>query len=277
MKNPQLWSFIPNTAYMVGQLHESVVVYYCVDAWAEYPVTAGQDLGALERELIRKADVCFATSQHLLDDKQRQNPNSHLALHGLNHEPLARALDPQTRVPDDVAALPHPVFGYFGLLYRLTDFELLKKIALAHPEWSLALIGKIQVDVDELKTLPNVHFLGHRPYETLPSYCKGFDAGLLPYVQNEWIRKANPIKMREYLSAGLPVVSVDMPEVRRYSHLINIAQNHDEFIAHLERVLREDTPERRRERSEAMRSETWEAKVAQVAGQVMRSKAAKSA
>ena len=83
--------------------------------------------------------------------------------------------------------------------------------------------------------------------------------------------------MREYLSAGLPVVSVDMPEVRRYSHLVKIAQNHEEFIAHLEQALREDTPVHRRERSEAMRPETWEAKVAQVAGQVLRAKAAKSA
>jgi len=118
-----------------------------------------------------------------------------------------------------------------------------------------------------------VHFLGRKDHSTLPAYCKGFAVGLIPYILNERILHVNPIKLREYLSAGLPVVSTALPEVANYQEFCHLADTGEEFERGIEIALREDMPERRRERSEAMRAETWERKVAEVGAHVMEVKA----
>lgn len=276
MRRPQLWMFQPNGAYLVGQLEEALVVYYCTDEWSQFAHLDGEKVAALERELLEKADVCFATSEPLAESKRRYNRNTFLALHGVDHELFSRALDPETPAPPEVAGLPRPVLGFFGSIRDHIDFPLIVKMAERHPEWSVVLIGKIQTNVDELRARSNVYLLGRRRYETLPEYCKAFDVGFIPYVNNEFVRHVNPVKLRQYLSAGVPVVSTEMSEVRRYGYLVSVARNHDEFIAQIEQALREDTPAKRRERSDAMRTETWEAKVAQISAQVMEIKASKA-
>jgi glycosyltransferase involved in cell wall biosynthesis len=137
------------------------------------------------------------------------------------------------------------------------------------------MIGKELVDVSALKQYPNVHFLGRKAHQELPGYCKAFSVGLIPYVLNERILHVNPIKLREYLSAGLPVVSTAVPEVMHYKDTCCIADNYDEFEQAIERALRDDTPELRRGRSDAMRAETWERKVDAVGERVMQIKARK--
>jgi hypothetical protein len=117
--------------------------------------------------------------------------------------------------------------------------------------------------------------LGRRPHDQLPAYCKGFDVGIIPYVLNERLLHVNPIKLREYLSAGLPVVSVALPEVQPYAHVCTVAGTFEEFERGVEEALRSDSAERRRQRSEAMRSETWAARVADVLNHVARVRSSK--
>jgi glycosyltransferase involved in cell wall biosynthesis len=118
------------------------------------------------------------------------------------------------------------------------------------------------VDLSSSRSQPNLHFLGRRPYETLPAYCRHFDVGLIPFKVNELTRAVNPIKLREYLAAGLPVVSTPMPEVALYKHLIEIADSPLEVEAALARLL--NRPPRREERMDAMASECWPAKVSRI-------------
>ncbi len=275
MSRPQLWTFLPNAVYMVGHLDESLVVYYCIDEWSAFSYLDARKIAAMERELLQKADICFATAHTLVASKKRHNPNTHLSSHGVDARHFTRALAPETAVPDDIAGLPHPVVGFFGLLQDWIDLTLVARIARAHPEWSVVLIGKACVPLDAVQGLPNVHLLGRRPYDTLPAYCKGFDVGIIPFVVGDLSRAVNPIKLREYLSAGLPVVSTDLPEVAFYDESCAVARTHDEFIARLEEAVRDDTPARRRQRSDAMRAETWEAKTRQVCERVVQAKAAR--
>jgi glycosyltransferase involved in cell wall biosynthesis len=275
MHHPQLWMFQPNGAFLAGCLGESLVVYYCVDEWSEFGHLESEKIAALERELLERADICFAVSQPLLERKKRYNPRTFLALHGVDHERFAAALDARGPLPPDIASLPRPIIGFFGGLKEHIDFLLLEEIARRHPEWSLVLIGSVEADVERLRAYPNVHFLGRRANDALPDYCRGFSAGLIPYLSNEFIRHVNPIKLRQYLSAGLPVISTDMVEARRLADLIHIGRDHADFIAKVEQALSEDSPAKRRQRSEAMRGETWEIKVAQVCDRIMQVKAAK--
>ena len=90
-----------------------------------------------------------------------------------------------------------------------------------------------------IEGLPNVHLLGQKKHDELPAYCKGFDVGLIPYRIDERMKFVNPLKLREYLSAGLPVVSTAVPEVQRYAHLCHIGATNDDFVAACERALGE--------------------------------------
>ena len=124
------------------------------------------------------------------------------------------------------------------------------------------------MDISFLTKYPNVVLVDRRPYSELPKYCKGFDVGLCPFRINELTLHVNPIKLREYLSAGLPVVSTDLPECALSPELTRIGRTHEEFLAQVEAALREDSPEARRRRSEMMKDETWEKKVAQLGAHI---------
>jgi hypothetical protein len=141
------------------------------------------------------------------------------------------------------------------------DTALLAEIADRRPDWSLVLVGKSNVDISGLAAKPNVHVLGQVPFETLPGYCRGFDVGLIPFVINELTERANPLKLREYLSAGLPVISTPLPEVRRYEGLVKLATTADEWVDAIELSLSETGPEHVARRVEAMKKESWKARV----------------
>jgi glycosyltransferase involved in cell wall biosynthesis len=272
----QVWTFLPNAADYVGCLGESISVYYCVDEWAKFNYLDGARTAEAERQLVAKADVVFAVADSLVKNRRPLNPETHLARHGVDHAQFAKALDEATAIPPDLAAIPGPVLGFYGTLQDWVDLDLVSYLAERHPEWSIVLIGKPMVDLSRLKGFSNVYLLGRKPHAELPAYCKGFSVGIIPYVLNERLLHVNPIKLREYLSAGLPVVSVDLPEVAPYRGLCTIAKDYNAFERGVVDALADDSARRRRERSEAMRGETWEARVADVAAHVMRVKAARN-
>jgi len=260
-----LWTFLPNVAGYVGTLGESLSVYYCVDEWSMFAYLDQSETIAAERALLSKVDCVFAINEALAESKRAVNPATYVAPHGVDHASFSRALDDATRIPPDIAALPRPVIGFYGTLRYWVDFDLVAHVARARPSWSIALIGQRLDDVGPIAGLPNVHLLGRKPHRELPAYCKGMDVGIIPYRIDERTRFVNPIKLREYLSAGLPVVSTAVHEVRRYDRWCTIAEDGPAFVAAIDRALMGDSPALRRERSRAMQAETWQVRVADVA------------
>jgi glycosyltransferase involved in cell wall biosynthesis len=270
MRDFQLWTFLPNVADYVGTLGESLAVYYCVDEWSMFSYIDKDRTVAAERELLARVDVVFAINHALAELKRAANPETHVSPHGVDHAVFARALDDATAIPADLAALPGPRIGFYGTIQDWVDLELIALMARRHPAWSIVLLGQILVDTAAVAGLPNVHLLGRKPHHELPAYCKGFDVGLIPYRIDERMTYVNPIKLREYLSAGVPVVSTAVPEVRRYAQWCAVAEDRDSFVTAVARALGDGGIERRRARSRTMESETWEARVAQVAATVDR-------
>lgn len=264
LRDFHLWTFLPNVADYVGVLGESLAVYYCVDEWSMFAYLDRDETVAAERALLGKVDCVFAINGELAAAKRPHNAATHVAPHGVDHAQFARALDDATVVPPDVANLPGPVLGFYGTLRDWVDLDLVAHVARARPSWSIVLIGQQLDDVGAVAGLPNVHLLGRKAHEMLPAYCKGMDVGMIPYRIDERMKFVNPIKLREYLSAGLPVVSTAVPEVRRYGEWCTIAETRDEFVAAVERALADDSPDKRKRRSAAMAAETWPKRVASV-------------
>jgi glycosyltransferase involved in cell wall biosynthesis len=274
----QLWTFLPNVADYVGTLGERGAVYYCVDEWSMFGYLDRAQTVAAERRLLDKVDVVFAINRALADAKRAVNPRTFESPHGVDHALFASALDDRTRIPADLAALPPPRLGFYGTLRDWIDFPLIAEVARARPHWSIALIGQVLCDVSPIRDLPNVHLLGQKPHHELPAYCKGFDVGLIPYRIDERMQFVNPLKLREYLSAGVPVVSTPVPEVVRYAELAHVARTGSEFVAAIEAALHDSAGNgwsaavarqtSRAARSRAMIDETWSARVANVAAKV---------
>jgi glycosyltransferase involved in cell wall biosynthesis len=268
LRDFQLWTFLPNVADYVGTLGESLAVYYCVDEWSMFSYVDRTRTVDAERALLDKVDCVFAINHALADAKRAHHPETHVSPHGVDHAVFARALDASTAVPADLAALPRPVIGFYGTLQDWVDYELIAAVARARPAWTIVLIGQELADTSPVHGLPNVHRLGRRRHDELPGYCKGFDVGWIPYRIDERMTFVNPIKLREYLSAGLPVVSTAVPEVSRVGAQLaaddlscTIAADAPATIAAIERALAGDSPERRRRRSALMTAETWAARV----------------
>lgn len=256
------WTSNPVAAVVARKLGEETLVYHCVDENTAFSGVAADALGDLERQLIHRCDAVFVTSERLYESKVRHNPRTFLVRHGVDFDHFRTALDADVRSPGDVASLPHPIIGFFGLVADWVDVDLMAEVARRFPQGSLVVLGKITTEVSSLERLPNVHLLGRRPYGDLPAYCKAFDVALMPFRVNELTLNANPLKVREYLAAGLPVVSTPIPEVEVLGQC-RIADGADAFEREIRAALADPGPSL--ERSEAIRHESWEARIKQIA------------
>jgi glycosyltransferase involved in cell wall biosynthesis len=253
--------FNPAAGLLAGKLGESELIYYCVDEYTAF-TGASKGLREIEEDLFEKADLVVVSAENLLESKKHFNRNTFLIRHGTDWAHFRRALDADTKIPAEIADLPRPVIGFHGLLADWVDFELIKKVAAHFSHGSIVLIGKIAVDAEQkikiLNDIPNVHFLGRRPYAELPAFCKGFDVALNPFAINDLTLAANPLKVREYLAAGLETVSTDIPEVRILKYC-RVGATHEDFIFQIEEALRSRTT--REEISDSIKTESWDAKV----------------
>ena len=168
--------FNPAAGMIAGRLGESELIYYCVDEYTAF-TGASRGLKEIEDDLFRRADLVIVSAERLFDSKKHFNPNTHIIRHGTDWRHFRTALDPALPIPTDVVDLPRPIIGFHGLLADWVDFELIKKTAEHFKDGSVVLIGKIAVDAEQkvkiLDDVPNIHFLGRKPYADLPAYCKG--------------------------------------------------------------------------------------------------------
>lgn len=260
-QNPVNMVFNPAAGLLAGKLGETKLIYYCVDEYTAFTgVSAG--LKEIEENLFKTADLVIVSAEKLLESKKQFNKNTFIIRHGVDFSHFRKALHKSTEIPAEIENLPKPIIGFHGLLADWVDFELLKKTAEYFKDGSVVLIGKIAVDAEQrikiLDGVSNIHFLGRKPYAELPNYCKGFDVALNPFAINDLTLAANPLKVREYLAAGLEVVSTDIPEVRILDYC-RIGENHAGFIRQIEESL--DNPKSKVEISDSIKDESWEARV----------------
>jgi glycosyltransferase involved in cell wall biosynthesis len=258
---PINWIFLPSAAVIAGALEEEFLIYHCVDEYTAFSGVSSAYQGELEEQLLRRADLVVVSSDLLYQSKAKQNRNTVLVRHGVDHAHFRRALDPETVVPPDIGDLPKPVIGFFGLIADWVDIELIGKVAKHFSNGSVVLLGKTTTDVSMLEQLRNVHLLGRKQYSDLPAYCKGFDVALMPFRINQLTLNSNPLKVREYLAAGLPVVSTAIPEVEVLG-LCRIGNDHESFTREVAAALVNGGPTVAR--SESIRSDSWEARLAEI-------------
>lgn len=262
------WFVVPHPGFLAGELDEELVVYYCIDDYAAHPGVDQQAITAADLLLSRRADLVFVAPPTLVAAKSAENSSTIFSPHGVDFDLFSQASNEATIVPESAARLRRPVIGYFGSMADWIDVDLLAHLGRERPDWTFLIVGHVSTDITSLTELPNFVFVGAQPYETLPGWAKAFDVAVMPYRQNRQVRNANPLKLREYLATGKPVVSVPTAEVERFGSHVTVAATPDDFLAAVECALRENSAERSVARMQAVSAMSWDSRVAEVLKEV---------
>lgn len=235
-----LWSYWPNSAYLVGKLGERAAVYHCIDEFStrSYPLVREGVIAAMEAELCRKVDVVFARTEALAEAKRRFNPHTQFLPGGVD----LSLFDTARPMPDapSIAALPRPRVGFLGTIDDRLDVELLAATFRQLPDVHLVMAGPVKqhlVDLSALAALPNVHFLPAYAHADAPAMIAALDVCLIPYRLNSYTEGLSPLKLYEYLAMGKPVVSTPLPYVQREAAHVSIATDAAQFAAAIQGYL----------------------------------------
>ena len=262
LREPLMWASLPTAVDLAGACGDRDLVYYCGDDFGALAGVDHQPVTACEERLAAKADVIFAASETLAQrfDGSKTFHLPHGAHIDLFSRPAPRAHDLPTH---------GPIAGFYGSLSDWLDQDLVAACAARLPEWTFVFIGDERTDLERLKSLPNVQFLGPRAHEKLPCYVQHWDASLLPFVDNAQIRACNPLKLREYLAAGRPIVATPFPAVRAYADHIKQAGDVRTFAAAIE-ICRSETDVHRQRRQKSVETESWQARADEVRAHIDR-------
>jgi glycosyltransferase involved in cell wall biosynthesis len=268
LERPILWAYNPHAHALAGHLEETLVVYHCVDDIAAQEGIDAESFGEAEAALARRADLVIVSAPPLVEHVRSRGARNVALLPNVadvDHFRGARDLED----PPELAAIPHPRLVFAGAVAaKKLDLDLLVELARRRPDWSLVIVGPAgegdpRGDLAALAESANIHLVGAKPFAELPAWLGAGDVGLIPYAANPYTAAVFPMKVYEYLAAGLPVVSTPLPALRGVDG-IAFARTGEEFAQAVEDALRAESPERRGERVALAEAHSWERRVQEI-------------
>jgi UDP-galactopyranose mutase len=240
IKNFVLWYYTPMALNFSSHLQPKMVVYDCMDELSAFKF-APPMLKELEKELLRRADLVFTGGVSLYEHKKHQHHNIYPFPSSIDYKHFGQGRTLKEE-PADQKNIPHPRIGFYGVVDERFDIGLLDKSAELRPEWQFVILGPVaKIDEATLPRRANIHYLGSKQYNELPSYLSGWDIAMIPFARNESTRFISPTKTPEYLAAGKPVISTSIKDVVDPYHkneLVEIADDAETFVAAAERIFK---------------------------------------
>lgn len=268
----EYWCFVPNAVDLLPPKTDvNRFVYYVADDWTTFHNLDGEWMRSKENALLQKADKVFATSRFLVDKLQdvcttetcHKGSKVVYMPHGTDYELFSAALDKEKALPLSIANVSHPIVGFYGNLHSWIDFDLVQSLAEKRPDWSFVLIGEDYAVPQKLRDQPNVHLLGRCEHADLPDYCRAFDVAVIPYdMRQPRMESVNPVKTKELLAAGVPVVSSCIPELEGLNGVM-LCWSAEDWLRNLE-IQMQRSAEEREKLSASMRAEDWPQKVKEI-------------
>ncbi len=258
---PIIWVACPAACDVAINMKKAKLIYLKTDVYEEFP--------NVDIELIRKhdlrlkaiADMTIFVSRALYDEELGQCRKAIYLDHGVDFHLFASAAQDPYK-PEDIAEIPKPIVGFFGEIADYTvDIGFIEKVTDYLPGKSFVFIGETSADCSGLAAKENVWMLGKKPYEEIPHYGKCFDVAIMPWLQNRWIELCNPIKLKEYLALGKPVVSTPFSELRGFRDVVDEARNPEDFAEGIKRAISENNSELISKRKDKVKNESWDTKV----------------
>ena len=263
-----VWFYTPMGLAFAGHLRAPRTVFDSMDELSAFR-GAPSGLLALEARLLERADIVFTGGRSLHEAKRHRHPHVFLEPSSIDARHFARAR-PGLPDPADQASLPRPRLGYAGVIDERLDLGLVATLAARRPDWSIVMIGPVQkIDVSALPRAPNLHWLGLKPYSSLPDYMAGWDVALMPFALNEATRYISPTKTPEYLAAGLPVISTSIADVvHDWGDVVELAADAGGFVAAAARAMARPRAPWLARVDERLSGKSWDATWARMAARV---------
>ena len=292
-QNPTLLLYDTEAAQFLSMFPRAHVVYDCVD---DHRAQAGVDRNPSrvteeEEQIARRADAIAVTTEPLRErflaispfSRGSERESVRLVPNAADVQAFLAAKDTE---PSDIASIPHPRIGSVGALdaYKV-DVPLMAEMARTRPDWQFVLVGPVDsighrawgmghrawgsghgagnVDVASLRQHSNIHFLGAKPREQVPSYVHAFDVAIIPYRESPYNRSSFPLKFWEFMATGKPIVATGLPSLRPYGQFVTLAASPESFIAGVEQALKNPSAGQERRRAEAQKHD-WTARVAAI-------------
>ncbi len=269
IKNPLVWVACPAAAEVAVKMPKEKLVYQRTDVYELYPNVDIDQVKYYDKTLKDHADITVFVNQKLYGEEEDQCKTTCYLDHGVDFDLFSQA-EKDSYIPEDIKDIPKPIVGFFGSINgnNTVDVELIEEVADTLKDMSIVLIGKQASDCSKLFARDNVYWLGQKDYPEIPHYGKCFDVAIMPWRQNEWIQGCNPIKLKEYLALGKPIVTTPFTELQYYPDVVYQAKTPQEFSDAIRQGLDEDCPEKIQQRKNRVQPYTWDAKAQHILDQL---------
>ena len=268
-----LWSCFPMFVDYFDKIKADLSVFDAVDNWIEHPsfVKHKELLKNNYQIIVKKTDLIFTVSENLMDffkDLGRKEDVFWIP----NGVDVNYFVQSKIEKPKDLKKIPRPIIGYVGIIQQRADLDLLEYLAERNPDKSFVLIGPLwpvyfrklrrsAIEIKRLKKYKNIYLLGRKPYQLTPAYIKNFDLAISPHRLDSFVKYTNSLKVLEYLACSRPVVTTPPSGVERFSHLVYIAQDYQDFNKKINQAIKDDNSELREKRIEQMKEQDWNLRI----------------
>ncbi len=270
--DPTVWVACPAACNVAIKMKKTKLVYQRTDRFEEYPNVDGETIRQYDQKLKDIADLTIYVNKMLCEEESSQCRKAVYLDHGVDFDIFAMA-EQNPYKPKDIAGIPKHIVGFFGAIDdHAFDITFIKEVVDLLPQVSFVFIGKASSDITTLQKRKNVWFLGQKPYEEIPNYGKCFDVTIMPWQQNRWIQDCNPIKLKEYLALGKPIVSTPFTELQNYRDVVYQARTPEEFAVCIKKALRENNAKKIAARRKMIEHSSWDSKAQLVLDELFNNK-----
>ena len=255
LKDAVIVSTIPIVADLPHKVHAGRWIYYCVDDFSAWPGLDAQPLQTMEELLVRRADDIIVAGPNLAARIEAMGRSAQLLPHGVDLDHW----NTPAQTADALVNLPRPIAVFWGLIDRRLDVAALQRLSRAIAPGTVVLVGPQQDADPALLNDPNIRFTGAQPYASLPGFAQAADVLIMPYAQLPVTQSMQPLKFKEYLATGRPVVATTLPALGPWQDCADVVSA-EEFATRVLERARDGIPPAQTLARYRLRSDSWAAR-----------------
>ena len=273
IETPVVWVACPSACDTAIEMRNRKLVYQRTDRYEDDPHVDRKTILKYDRKLKSAADMTVYVNRSLYEEEANQCKNAFFLDHGVDYQMFASA-ENSRYIPAEIADIRKPLVGYFGRMAdHKFDVDLISKLVELLPEFFFVFVGYVSPECRDMFAKDNIRVIAKQPYERIPHYGKCFDVAILPLRINKWTEVANPIKLKEYLALGKPVVSTpSFTELQGYLDVVYEAKTPEDFAQCIKKACSEDNPELVKKRRQKVVKASWDSKAELVLHELFKQK-----